>query len=214
MSFAVLLTNRAVFLLLNARPFAPMPGGSLVGLSSGFVTHVVASPPALVGIAHVHIAGVVERDPVEAGALARERHEHGGVTGLGIDAQDLPGLVVGYEQLARLGMEIKVEQQPARALDGDSPQVLALRVEHDQGSLASAGFVHRHRGDINVALAVRGGALGMRLTRRQGGECLDLATLPGLVASGVASSASSISIVLVVVILMSQSPGLGLMGRH
>ena len=46
-SCAVFATNSAVCSLLNARPFAPMAGGGLVGLRSGLVTQAVAAPPSL-----------------------------------------------------------------------------------------------------------------------------------------------------------------------
>ena len=72
---------------------------------------------ALVRVGHVHVAGGVERQPVEAGLFARDRHEHGGGARLGIDGQDLRGAVIDHEQLARLRMEAKVEQQSARAGD-------------------------------------------------------------------------------------------------
>ena len=62
----------------------------------------------------------------------------------------------------------------------DRPQVLALRVEHDECSPTRLRFVRCHGDHVDVALAVHANALGMRLTRRQRGEALDLAALPGL----------------------------------
>ena len=112
------------------------------------MTQAVASPPSLpdlpddplVRVGHVHVAGGVERQPVEAGVLARDRHEHGRGARLGIDAQDLRGLVIDHEQLAGLGMEAKVEQPSASSRRSDRPQVLALRVEHDEGSPLVSGL--------------------------------------------------------------------------
>ena len=96
------------------------------------------------------------------------------------DAQDLPGLVIDHEQLAGPGMEAQVEQQPARALDADCPQMFALRVEYEEHTLARVGLVHRHRDDVDVAVAVHGDPLGVRLAHGQCGEGFDLAALPGL----------------------------------
>jgi hypothetical protein len=71
-------------------------------------------------------------------------------------------------------METNVEQQSARSVDADRPQILALRVEHDEDSLSRFRFVGCHSDNVDVAIGTDADPLGVRLTRRQRGKALHL----------------------------------------
>jgi hypothetical protein len=134
----------------------------------------------LVRVGHVHVAVRVKRQPVEAGVLARNGHEHRGSARPGIDGEDLRVFVIDYEQLARVRLEAQVKQPGTGALHVDGPQELAVRVEYKEASRARVRLVRSYRDDVDIAVGVRVDPLRVCLAQRQRGEALDLAAVKGV----------------------------------
>jgi hypothetical protein len=131
-------------------------------------------------VGHVHVAICIERQPVEAGVLARNGHEHRGSARLRIDGEDLRVLVIDYEQLARVRLETQVKQPRTGALRVDGPQELAVRVEHKETSWARVRLIRSYGDYVDIALGVRIDPLRVCLTRRQRREALNLAAVKGI----------------------------------
>src|SRR4029450_4021221 len=99
---------------------------------------------SLVRVGHVHVAICIERQPVEAGVLARNGHEHRGSARVRIDGEDLWVLVIDSAQPARVRLEPQAKPPTTGALRVDGPQELAVRVEHKETSWARVRLVRSY----------------------------------------------------------------------